>query len=269
LDFAEDSSNVSGKYTRNFFRNEVIPLISQAYPQVKSNLRDNVDRFKEVSELYRVLIDGVKKKLCKHEGAEVHIPIKPFMSYRNRALIFELIRDYGFTEKQVEEVIKLAESESGKFIQSPHATYRLIKFRNWFIISPDTSNVGETIVIDEKKKSVEIRDLKIKIENRPRTSNFRPPASNSIACLDSAKITFPLILRKYRPGDYFYPLGMPKKKKIARFFIDQKLARTEKEKMWVIEMNKKIIWVVGLRIDDRFKITDQTKNILRISSETG
>jgi tRNA(Ile)-lysidine synthase len=270
LEFVEDSSNQSVKYTRNLFRNEIIPLISKVYPQVKTNLQDNINRFSEIQKLYQISIAGIKKKLCKVKSEEVHIPVKQLMSYRNRALIFEIISDYGFTERQVDEVIKLAEAGSGKFIQSPAAPHRIIKFRNWFIISKDQSVDAETVVIEEGVKSLQLAVGNLQIKTLPVAPALRDqlPTADSVACLDVDEITFPLILRKWKQGDYFYPLGMKKKKKLARFFIDQKLSKTEKEKAWVIEMDKKIVWVVGMRIDDRFRVTEKTKKILKISLET-
>src|SRR5436190_21030808 len=146
LEFVEDSSNQSVKYTRNLFRNEVIPLISKVYPQVKTNLQDNINRFSEIQKLYQISVKEIKKKLCKVKNDEVHIPVKQLMSYHKRALIFEIISDHRFTEKQVDEVIKLAEAETGKFIQSPSGPHRIIKFRNWFIISNDQSVDAEIII---------------------------------------------------------------------------------------------------------------------------
>jgi tRNA(Ile)-lysidine synthase len=190
------------------------------------------------------------------------------LSYQNKTLIFEIISDYGFTEKQVDEVIKLAESQSGKFIQSPNAPFRIIKFRNWFVISSDKPVNAEIIVIERDTRKIQTSAFTLHLSGLS-TSDLKPETSNLIACLDADQITFPLILRKWKEGDYFYPLGMTKKKKVSRFFIDQKLSKTEREKTWVLEMDKKIIWVVGMRIDDRFKITDKTKKILKLSLETG
>jgi len=274
LEFVEDSSNQSTKYARNLFRNEIIPLISKVYPQVKTNLQDNINRFSEIQKLYQISVNDIKRKLCKVKNDEVHVPIKQLMSYHNKALIFEIISDYGFSEKQIDEVIKLAEAESGKFIQSPATPHRIIKFRNWFIISKAKSENAETIIIEEGTKNVQCSMFNVQFSTF-QTSSLKPlqrspfgQTSDAVACLDADEIVYPLILRKWKQGDYFYPLGMKKKKKLARFFIDQKLSKTEKEKMWVIEMNKKIIWVVGIRIDDRFKITEKTKKILKISLET-
>lgn len=123
---------------------------------------------------------------------------------------------------------------------------------------------AENIFIEKNDKQIEFQQGYISLEMFS-TQNSKPKTENSIAQIDAAEIKFPLLLRKWKPGDYFYPLGMQKKKKLNRFFIDQKLSLTQKEKTWVIEMDKKIIWVVGLRIDDRFKITGSTKNILQIT----
>jgi tRNA(Ile)-lysidine synthase len=262
LDFVEDSSNLSSKYTRNLFRNEIIPAIAKVYPQVNDNLNDNISRFKEIEKLYQLAVGDIKKKLVKEKGSEWHIPVKQLMSYNNRALIYEMISGFGFSEKQIDEVIKLAESDSGKYIDSPAFNYRIIKHRHWFIISPVHSAASGNIIIEKKDETILFEEGLLKIEwvKQP-TSGFK----NETGILDANDIVFPLLLRKWKLGDYFYPLGMKKKKKLSRFFIDQKFSKTQKEKTWVIEMDKKIIWVVGHRIDERFKVTEQTKSVLKLS----
>lgn len=266
LEFVEDSSNQSSKYTRNFFRNEIIPAISKVYPQVKDNLQDNINRFKEIESLYQFSVGELKKNLCKQKGKEVHIPVKQLMAYNNRALIYEIISAYGFNEKQVDEVIKLAESDSGKYIQSPTADYRIIKHRHWFIISPVVAIESGNIIIEAGEKEIVFSLGTLHIET---TLNLISPkarqTSNEAVLLDAKEIQFPLLLRKRKTSDYFYPLGMKKKKKLKRFLIDLKLSAPEKEKVWVIESNQRIIWVVGYRIDERFKITENTKTAFQLT----
>lgn len=262
LSYVEDSSNQSSKYTRNFFRNELLPAIAKVYPQVNENLQNNISRFKEIENLYQLTVGELKKKLCKEKGNEVHIPVKQLMGYNNRALIYEIISPYGFTEKQVDEVIKLSISETGSYIISPEKTFNIIRHRHWFIISPVSGEISENIVIEEGDKEVIIPLGKIEIKV---TRNQQPATSNRTASLDLRDITFPLLLRKWKTGDYFYPLGMKKKKKVARFLIDLKLSKTDKEKVWVLESNKRIIWVVGYRIDERFKLTDKTLKNLNVT----
>ncbi len=265
LDFVEDSSNQSSRYTRNLFRNEIIPAIIRAYPQVTENLVDNINRFKEIEKLYKVSVGEIKKKLIKQKGSEWYIPIKQMMGYNNRALIYEIISEFGFSEKQIDEVIKLAGSDSGKYVDSPAFNYRFIRHRHWFIISPVNSASAGTIIIEKSDKTVLFENGLLKIDwlNQPPTT-FK----KAVGIFDTKEIEFPLLLRKWKAGDYFYPLGMKKKKKLSRFFIDQKLSKTEKERMWVLESNKKIIWIAGMRIDERFKVTEKTKSVLKIESET-
>lgn len=268
--WVEDSSNESTKYTRNYFRNELIPALQKVFPQVKENLQDNISRFKEINALYRLSVEGVKKKLVRRKGNELHIPVKQLLGYHNRALIYDIIADYGFTEKQIDEVIRLGNSESGRYVDAPGGDYRIIKHRHWFIISPVAGDNLDSIIIEESTGQVHFALGHLQVEFLP-AAGFKLPVTHNAACFDYKKICFPLILRKWKTGDYFYPLGMkkqssdkPGKKKVARFLIDQKLSKTDKEKVWVLESNQRIIWVVGMRIDDRVKITDKTKQVLQL-----
>ena len=263
LSYVEDSSNVSDKYTRNYFRNQLIPSVQKVFPQVEDNLLNNIQRFKDIETLYQQSIELHKKKLLEKKGEEIHIPVlKLFKSDPLPTIVYEIIKDFGFTSNQTEDVIKLLNSDSGKYVQSH--THKIIKNRNWLIITSSLTTVAENILIEEEDKVVEFLNGKLEMKQIS-AAGYKLSGSESIAQLDSDEIKFPLLLRKWKQGDYFYPLGMKKKKKLSRFFIDQKLSLTEKENIWMLEMNKKIIWIVGKRIDDRFKITPKTKNILKIS----
>ncbi len=262
LAFVEDSTNVSDKYTRNYFRNQLIPGLQKVFPQVEENLLNNLQRFHDIEILYRQAVNLNKKNLLEQKGNEVHIPVlKLKKTEALPAIVYEIIKDFGFTAHQTKDVIILLNSESGKYVQSN--THRIIKNRNWLIISPNETKESQNMLIEgEGKWEFAAGSLGIK---KLINDHYSLLNTSKIAQLDTAEIIFPLLLRKWKQGDYFYPLGMKKKKKLSRFFMDQKLSLTQKEKVWVIEMDKKIIWVVGLRIDDRYKISNKTKNILQIS----
>ena len=264
LAYAADSSNASDKYTRNYFRNKLIPGIKEAFPQAEENLIHNLQRFREAGELYQQAIDLHKKKLLEKKGAEFHIPVlKLQKAIPLRTIVYEIIREFGFTSHQTNDVIALLGSGSGRYVQSQ--THRVIRNRAWLIITPNAGNESATILI-EATGTVDFGNGKLSLKNLPVPASGSIPASPDMAFLDAGEITFPLLLRKWKQGDYFYPLGMTrKKKKLSRFLIDQKLSLVQKESVWVLEMNKKILWVVGMRIDDRFKINPSTQQVLQIS----
>ena len=262
LEWVEDSSNQSSKYTRNFFRNELMPMLKRAYPNVEENLLDNISRFKKINALYKIGVDKLKKEICENKAPDVIIPIHRLKAYQNTSLIYEILREYGFGEKQVDEINKLLNSESGKYIENEF--YQIIRHRKNLIITPKFSDGGNAFVIEKDAQTIQLGNTRLKMHFYS-FDNFKLNKSENVAQVDAAFISFPLLIRKWERGDYFYPLGLKKKKKLSRFFIDQKLSLPDKEKIWVIESGKRIIWVAGLRIDDRFKITGSTKEVLELS----
>jgi len=266
LKWVEDSSNNQQKYTRNYFRLELLPALEKVFPSVKENLADNIQRFTEAELLYEQAVSVHKTKLLEHKGEDVYIPVlKLQKSVPLRTIVFEIIKAYGFTQKQVPEVIKLLESESGKYITSP--SHRILKNRSWLIISPLQSHESNLIVIEKDTSEVSYNSKKLQLKSIKKNA-FAIDPNPSIAFLDQTEIRFPLLLRKWKEGDYFYPLGMRKKKKLSRFFIDTKLSIKDKEDVWVLESNKRIVWIIGYRIDDRFKITEKTNKILQITTSS-
>lgn len=262
LAFVTDYTNDQNDFTRNYFRNELIPAVKKVFPAADDNLLNNITRLGEAEQLYNDAINTNKKKLLEVKGNEVHIPVLKLQQTKPlQTVLFEIIKDYGFTSNQTVEVAALLQSESGKYVQS--SAHRIIRNRKWLIISPNKTDEAANILIEESDKTIAFELGLLQIEKHSELSTINHQLST--AQLDAAEVKFPLLLRKWKQGDYFYPLGMQKKKKLSRFFIDQKLSLTDKEKVWVLESNKKIVWVIGLRIDDRFKITANTREVLQIN----
>jgi tRNA(Ile)-lysidine synthase len=262
LSWREDSSNSSDKYTRNYFRNQLIPGLQKVFPQVEENLLHNADRFREINTIYQNAVQQIKKKLVTIKGTEVHLPVlKLVKTAALHTILYEVIKEFGFTAHQVTEVQKLLHSDSGKYVQS--ATHRVLRNREWLIISALDDLSASAFLIEEDDAQVIFPGGKLLILKKDDADAIDPDPFT--VQLDARGIKFPLLLRKWKRGDYFYPLGMPKKKKLSRFFIDQKMSLNQKENTWVIEADKKICWIIGRRIDDRFKIIPATTSVLKFT----
>jgi tRNA(Ile)-lysidine synthase len=261
--FVMDSTNAESDYTRNYFRNELIPAIEKIYPETANNVLRNTNRFVDVELLYNQSISNIKENLVEKRGNEIHIPVLKLAKTKPlHTVIYEIIAEYNFTAAQVSEVEKLLNSESGKYIVS--TTHRILRNRKWLIISPlNIVDEVEYYLIEKNEAVILFAGGKLEINTIVKPESL--VTTSDIAFIDATNLKYPLLLRKWRPGDFFYPLGMDKKKKLSRFFIDVKLSLTQKENVWVLETDKKIIWVVGLRIDDRFKITDYSAHIVKLS----
>jgi tRNA(Ile)-lysidine synthase len=260
--FVTDSTNAESNYTRNYFRNELIPAIEKIYPETANNVLRNINRFGDVEVLYNESIANIKAKLLEKRGNEMHIPVLKLVKTKPlHTIIYEIIAEYNFAAAQVSEVEKLLNSESGKYITS--ATHRILKNRKWLIISPiNMVDEVSNYVIEKDETVVLFAGGKLEINTVVKPGSLATTADT--AFIDAADLKYPLLLRKWKQGDYFYPLGMQKKKKLSRFFIDLKLSLTEKENVWVLESDKKIVWVVGYRIDDRFKVIGDKKDVVKL-----
>lgn len=258
ISYVEDSSNIAIKYTRNFFRHQIIPVMQEAYPAVVNNIAAGIERFREAEELYSQSVIRHKKRLLLQKGNTWMIAVLRLQkTVPLHTIAWEIFRDFGCSSAQLPQVLELLHSTSGRLVET--ATHRIIRDRQWLLITTLAEQEAPLIVIEKERAHVVTTDGHLKIKEVSKT--VIPTVAN-IACLDKHAVQYPLLLRRWKQGDYFYPLGMRKKKKVSRFFIDQKLSLLQKEKMWVLESGKRIVWVIGMRIDDRFKITDATKDML-------
>lgn len=267
LAHVEDSSNDTDKYTRNFIRHQVIPLAQKVYPTVLENISDSINHFRDIELLYNQSVESYRKNLLESDGNDVIISVNKLANVNPlETVIYEIFKDYGFTAGQTRDIVALLRSGSGKYVLS--SSHRVLRHRNNLILSPLQNNDEKLILISEDHREIDFTGGRLIISQKTIEKDLPQfPASCSIAYLDRKEIEYPLVLRRWRKGDYFYPLGMQKKKKLSRFFIDQKMSLSQKERIWVIEMNGKILWIINHRIDNRFRITSTTKDVLVIALE--
>ena len=262
LIFREDSSNLSQKYIRNRIRQTIIPALKEMNPSLETTIKNDIERLREVELIFKQAVNEKRKKLIKKsrdsKGAETILIAELKKLEPIKTWLYELLNPYNFNIETVNDIILSLGKTSGKQFFS--LTHRIIKDRKHLIITslPVFQNIP--VNISSKTKTIS-KPVKLKISKIVRTNAWKPPADNTIACLDYDQLVFPLKLRKWKTGDSFYPLGMDKKKKLSDFLIDNKVSIPDKEQIYVLESNNEIIWIVGHRIDNRFKITGHTRDI--------
>ncbi len=261
LKFREDSSNKSLKYYRNKIRNKILPLIEDFYPSYRNTLTKNTKRFREAEIVFNKEI-ARQQNDCLSIKSNLHLISIEKLKILNplRIYLFEFLKEYNFNLPDSENIINSLDGISGKEFYS--STHKLIKDRDFLIIS----HLEER---NDKKYLIKKNDIRIEIPLKLRIcliskKDFVLKKDYNIASLDFDKLKFPLILRKWQKGDYFFPLGMNKRKKLSDFFIDEKISIIEKEKLFLLCSGNDIIWISGKRIDNRYAITDKTENIYQI-----
>ena len=268
LKHREDSSNATIKYARNKIRHLVVPHLKALNPKLEDTFAKNAKRFREIEIIYQQGIAAYRQQLFENTKHETLISIKKLKKVTAlSSVLYELLKPYNYSAAQVEQIINAFDAESGKVFYSQ--SHQIIKDRQFLILSEKMAKDSSFSLINSDLHILEKNQEIFKFKKKERKKDFKHNSNEGIAQIDFDKLEFPLILRSWQDGDYFYPLGMNnKKKKLKRYFADQKLSRTEKERVWILTDNKKrIVWVVNHRLDERFKITEKTQQIYQIRIE--
>ncbi|MDR0874494.1 MAG: tRNA lysidine(34) synthetase TilS [Prevotellaceae bacterium] len=254
LQYVEDSSNADTQFTRNYFRNRIIPAFEKINPSFVENLLQTAEHLNDVAHIYNQYIKNLRFDFAQRpKNGNIQINIAR-LKREPASILYEILKDYGFNAAQCTDILSIIDGESGKQFFSP--THRLIKDRDFLIISP--------LLQEECEKELHFEKLAAGADLQS-VPKFKIDKSPNIAYLDSDKIIQALTLRHWQAGDTFYPFGMKGKKKVSDYFTDKKFTLQEKENAWLLVSGADIVWIVGERIDDRFKITADTKNILKVS----
>jgi tRNA(Ile)-lysidine synthase len=267
LKYREDSSNIEIKYLRNKIRHELIPILNEMNPDFNRILTENIYRIRETEKIFRESVEKTRKKVRTKEGENDYLAIKELLKLDPLSTyLYEILSPYGFNFTVVLDIVNSLEEEPGKQFFS--ATHRLIKDREYLIVSALAKNETreqptDQFLITEKMMWIK-KPIHLEFRKFIKDQAFKIDYEQASANLDGDKLVFPLILRKWKRGDLFYPFGRNHRKKLSDFFTDNKFSLADKENAWLLSSGDKIVWIVGHRIDNRFRISPKTNQVLQI-----
>lgn len=264
--FREDASNLDTKYRRNKIRHDVIPVMEQINPGFTETMSLNMERLTEVFGIYKHAVKLAREELFEEGSSRITIDIGKLSSLSpRRTWFYELFSPFGFTRSQCEGIEQIMDAKPGR--RSISTTHQLFKDRDSLILIQSTQESFERYYLDGPDNGSSL-PFPMDVEVIDRDELEKIPSDPNIACLDHDEIQFPLTIRHWLHGDYFYPLGMNQMKKLSDFFVDNKISVPEKESTWILASGKKIVWIMGHRIDHRFRITEKTTKVLLLSFQS-
>lgn len=262
LEYREDSSNESLEFLRNKIRHKVLPLMEELNPAFREGLIKTMGNLRDINKIQLLEIEYAWKRVSTRKGQDYYISIAelklldPLPTY-----LYQFLKPFHFNSEVVNEIASGLDSISGKQFLSK--THRLVRDRDSLIVTSLELIDLKIHYLDATCRELS-HPLKMKVSILERKYKFQIPDSERIGCIDLEKIQFPLIIRRWQKGDYFRPLGMTGIKKLSDFFIDLKMSLPEKENTWILANGEQVVWIIGRRLDDRYKITPDTKKILKM-----
>ncbi|MDX6747544.1 tRNA lysidine(34) synthetase TilS [Polaribacter sp. PL03] len=262
ISWREDKSNASTKYVRNKIRHKVLPVLKEINPNLLDTFSKTLDNLQESKQIINDRIEDVLSNIIVEESGFLKLRINKIQQLSNpKAYLYQLLEKYNFTG--FNDIYNLLSAQSGKQIFSK--THALLKDRDFLIVSKINRS-------SSKKTSFEIKENTSEIK-KPIHLTFKEVTDRSVLNKNTIYVSkeylkFPLIVRKWQNGDYFYPSGMTGKKKLSKYFKDEKLSLLEKQQTWLLcNSNEEIIWIINKRQDNRFVATTNN-NLIKISNQT-
>lgn len=258
VQWREDSSNASDKYLRNKLRHDVVPVLKSLNPAFMASFLETIGHLQQAQSLVEDASVLVYQQVVEENENQKHFNIDLLKRLPNhKAYLYQWLNPFGFTAWN--DIYDLMDAQSGKQVLS--AGYRLLKDREVLILEPLKKIEKEIYKISEQVGSVS-EPFSILLQNVDETDE---KTANNTIYVDAGQLKFPLFVRKWQEGDYFCPLGMNgQKKKVSKYFKDEKMSLSDKEDTWLLCSEDRIVWIINRRADERFKVTNKTTQILKI-----
>lgn len=264
LIYREDSSNAETKYLRNKIRHNVLPVFNEINNHFSLTMLENINRLNEISDVLDSIVENTFESITSFENDSYLIDIKNLKQINHLPLfLYSYLKRFNFSRLETTEIINSLDGISGKQFFS--STHRVIKDREKLIITVINENEQQNVFyINSADREIK-NPISLSMKLVDDVSNLEIKSDPAIAYIDYDKLIFPLVLRKWKHGEYFIPFGMDGFKKLSDFFIDIKMSIPEKENIWILALGDDIVWIVGKRIDNRFRIGKKTKRALVLS----